>query len=178
MRASYALPGIFPPVALGGRWLVDGALVNPVPVSAARVLGARLVIAINLSSDIIGRGLIVAGESPSQQEQPATPEPERRGLRGMFGSERALKRQFVSNGRRPGIPTVMVDAFNIMQDRITRARLAGDPPDVLITPRLGHVGWFDFHRAQEAIEVGARAAERALELIDEAVAALAPQPSS
>ena len=51
----------------------------------------------------------------------------------------------------------MVDAFNIMQDRITRARLAGDPPDVMISPRLGHVGWFDFHRAQEAIELGARA---------------------
>jgi NTE family protein len=175
MRASYALPGIFPPVALGGRWLVDGALVNPVPVSAARVLGARLVIAINLSSDIIGRSLIVAGENPSQQEQPA--EPERGRWRTMFGTERALKRQFVSNSRRPGIPTVMVDAFNIMQDRITRARLAGDPPDVLITPRLGHVGWFDFHRAEEAIEVGARAAERAMELIDEAVTALGPQPS-
>ena len=66
----------------------------------------------------------------------------------------------------------MVDAFNIMQDRITRARLAGDPPDVMISPRLGHIGWFDFHRAQEAIDVGARAAERALEEIDEAVAAL------
>ena len=67
----------------------------------------------------------------------------------------------------------MVDAFNIMQDRITRARLAGDPPDVMINPRLGHVGWFDFHRAQEAIEVGARAAERALEEIGEAVSVFA-----
>ena len=71
----------------------------------------------------------------------------------------------------------MVDAFNIMQDRITRARLAGDPPDVMIGPRLGHIGLFDFHRAQEAIEVGARAAERALELIDEAIAALSPRPA-
>ena len=173
MRASYALPGIFPPVALGGRWLVDGALVNPVPVSAARVLGARLVIAVNLSSDILGRSMIMAGEP--EQEQSAETEPERHGIRGMFGSERALKRQFVSNNRRPGIPTVMVDAFNIMQDRITRARLAGDPPDVMINPRLGHVGWFDFHRAQEAIEVGARAAERELDIISEAIAALTPQ---
>jgi NTE family protein len=93
----------------------------------------------------------------------------------MFGSENALKRQFVGGSRRPGIPSVMVDAFNIMQDRITRARLAGDPPDVMINPRLGRVGWFDFHRAQEAIEVGARAAERELEIIHEAIAALAPQ---
>jgi NTE family protein len=71
----------------------------------------------------------------------------------------------------------MVDAFNIMQDRIARARLAGDPPDVMINPRLGHVGWFDFHRAQEAIEVGARVTERALEEIGEAVSALAPRPA-
>jgi NTE family protein len=173
MRASYALPGIFPPVALDGRWLVDGALVNPVPVSAARVFGARLVIAINLNSDVLGRSMILSGDSPEQASQPA---PEPRGLRGMF--EHTLKRQFVGGSRRPGIPTVMVDSFNIMQDRITRARLAGDPPDVMINPRVGHVGWFDFHRAQEAIDAGARATERALDEISEAVAALAPRPAS
>ena len=60
MRASYALPGIFPPVRLGGRWLVDGALVNPVPVSAARALGARLVIAVNLNTDMFGRGTTIS----------------------------------------------------------------------------------------------------------------------
>lgn len=172
MRASYALPGIFPPVALGGRWLVDGALVNPVPVSAARVLGARLVIAVNVNSDILGRSMIMAGEN----DAPLTPPGAQPGR--AFGAEQSLKRQFVSSGRRPGLPSVMVDAFNIMQDRITRARLAGDPPDVMINPRLGHVGWFDFHRAQEAIEVGARAAERELPLINEAVAALAPRSAS
>jgi len=179
VRASYALPGIFPPVSLDGRWLVDGALVNPVPVSAARVFGARLVIAVNLNSDILGRSITMGGENPAPND-PAT-EPDGvhpwRSLRSMFSFERTLKRQFVGNGRRPGIPTLMVDAFNIMQDRITRARLAGDPPDVSIIPRLGHVGWFDFHRAQEAIEVGARATERTLELIDEAIAALAPRPA-
>ena len=71
----------------------------------------------------------------------------------------------------------MVDAFNIMQDRITRARLAGDPPDVTISPRIGHIGWFDFHRAKEAIEAGARSTERALEMIDEVVLALSPRPA-
>ena len=174
MRASYALPGIFPPVALDGRWLVDGALVNPVPVSAARVFGARMVIAVNVSSDTLGRSITMAGENPSAAENVV----ERRGLSRIFRAEQTLKRQFVGGGRRPGIPTVMVDAFNIMQDRITRARLAGDPPDVAINPRLGHVGWFDFHRAQEAIAVGSRAAERAFEEIDEAIAALAPRPAS
>jgi NTE family protein len=177
MRASYALPGIFPPIPLDGRWLVDGALVNPVPVSAARVLGARLVIAVNLNSDILGRSMIMAGESTEPQPPPEDLPTEKRGLRAIFGAEYLLKRQFVGGVRRPGIPTVMVDAFNIMQDRIARARLAGDPPDVMINPRLGHVGWFDFHRAQEAIEVGARVTERALEEIGEAVSALAPRPA-
>lgn len=179
VRASYALPGIFPPVSLDGRWLVDGALVNPVPVSAARVFGARLVIAVNLNSDILGRSITMAGENPAPNADNHKPDSahHRRGLRAMFSSERTLKRQLVGNVRRPGIPTLMVDAFNIMQDRITRARLAGDPPDATIVPRLGHVGWFDFHRAQEAIEVGARATERTLELIDEAITALAPRPA-
>ena len=176
MRASYALPGIFPPVLLDGRWLVDGALVNPVPVSATRVFGARLVIAVNLSTDILGRSMIMAGED-AEHEQPPDLVPERGGFRSIFGSERALKRQFAGGPRRPGIPSVMIDAFNIMQDRIARARLAGDPPDVMINPRVGHIGWFDFHRAQEGIEVGARAAERALDDISEAVAALAPRPA-
>jgi NTE family protein len=177
IRASYALPGIFPPVFLDGRWLVDGALVNPVPVSAARVLGARLVIAVNLNADVFGRSMIMTGEGEEPQPQPDDPAPEARGLRAMFGIERALKRQFVGGARRPSIPTVMVDAFNIMQDRIARARLAGDPPDVMINPRLGHVGWFDFHRAHEAIEAGSRVAERAMDEISEAIAALAPRPA-
>lgn len=177
IRASYALPGLFPPVFLDGRWLVDGALVNPVPVSAARVLGARLVIAVNLNSDVFGRSMIMSGESAEPQLPPDAPAPEGRGLRAMFGAERFIKRQFFGGSRRPSIPTVMVDAYNIMQDRIARARLAGDPPDVMINPRLGHVGWFDFHRAQEAIEAGARVAERAMDEISEAIAALAPRPA-
>ena len=81
----------------------------------------------------------------------------------MFSRERALRRQILGRRGRPGIPTVMVEAFNVMQDRITRARLAGDPPDVLISPRLGAVGWFDFHRAADAIAIGAEAAEKAID---------------
>ena len=85
-----------------------------------------------------------------------------------------MKREFFGSGERPGISTVMVDAFNIMQDRITRARLAGDPPDMLITPRVGQIGWFDFHRADDLIGFGARAAERAIDSIQEAIHILAP----
>ncbi len=172
-RASYALPGIFPPVKIGGRWLVDGALVNPVPVSAARALGARLVIAVNLNADLFGRGTIIADHGSDQEDDNAAAEMARpQGLRGMFSGEKSLRRQFFGTRGRPGIPTVMVEAFNVMQDRITRARLAGDPPDVLISPRLGKVGWFDFHRGADAIKIGAEAAEKAMEGITEALAGL------
>lgn len=174
MRASYALPGIFPPVKLGGRWLVDGALVNPVPVSAARALGARLVIAVNLNADLFGRGTTIAshGSDASDEAIVQTIAEESGGLlRGI--PERLLKRQFFGTPGRPGISTVMTDAFNVMQDRITRARLAGDPPDVMISPRLREVGWFDFHRAAEGIALGEQAAERALESIKESLTGLA-----
>jgi NTE family protein len=179
LRASYALPGIFPPVRLGGRWLVDGALVNPVPVSAARALGARLVIAVNLNADMLGRGTTIASHGSDANDEQLRQRLLKRpnGLRRIFSPERAIKRQFIDSGR-PGIPTVMVEAFNIMQDRITRARLAGDPPDVLISPRLGHVGWFDFHRAQQAIDVGANATQRMLDPIAEAITALSSFPAS
>jgi NTE family protein len=172
MRASYALPGVFPPISLDGRWLVDGALVNPVPVSAGRVLGARLVIAVNVNTDIIGRSMIMTGDGDAQAV-PVESVPERGGT--IFGAENSVRRQFVGHSRRPSLPSVMIDAFNIMQDRIARARLAGDPPDVMITPRLGRIGFFDFDRAQDIIESGARAAERELDQIGDAIAALTPQ---
>ena len=177
IRASYALPGIFAPVLVGDRWLVDGALVNPVPVSAARALGAEIVIAANVSSDVFTHATTIYSHGPSPE--PAGPVVEivpapRRGIGKFFSPERTLKREFFGSGGRPGISTMMVDAFNIMQDRITRARLAGDPPDLLITPRVGQVGWFDFHRADDLIAHGARAAERAIESIQEAIAILAP----
>jgi NTE family protein len=171
LRASYALPGIFPPVLIGGRWLVDGALVNPVPVSAARALGARLVIAVNLNSDLFGRGTIIASHGSDDGDETSAP-PKANGFRSMLGGERSLRRQILGRRGRPGLPTVMVEAFNVMQDRITRARLAGDPPDVLISPRLGSVGWFEFHRAAEAIDIGAQAAEKAIGAVSEAVTAL------
>ncbi len=178
MRASYALPGIFPPVRLGGRWLVDGALVNPVPVSAARAFGARVVIAVNLDADRFARGATIASHGSDASDEPpdAAPGAPRKGalqsLRGMFGAERTFKRQIFGSDARPGFSTVMIEAFNIMQDRLTRMRLAGDPPDVHITPQIGHIGWLDFQRAADAIAAGKTAAERALEPILESIEAL------
>ena len=172
LRASYALPGIFPPVRIAGRWLVDGALVNPVPVSAARALGARLVIAVGLNSDLFGRGTVISeyGTNDTDDGMPAN---EGSGLRGIFSDGFSLRHLF-GGRQRPGIPTVMIEAFNVMQDRITRARLAGDPPDVSVMPRVGAIGWFDFHRAAESIAIGAEAAEKAIPTIAEAIAALTP----
>ena len=185
MRASYALPGIFAPVLVGDRWLVDGALVNPVPVSAARALGAEIVIAANLSSDVFTHSTTIYSHGPSAEVTVAVepqaaiaPAPPKRGFGRLFSAERTMKREFFGGGGRPGISTVMVDAFNIMQDRITRARLAGDPPDMLITPRVGQIGWFDFHRADDLIGFGARAAERAIDSIQEAIHILAPAAAS
>jgi NTE family protein len=148
-------------------------LVNPVPVSAARALDARLVIAVNLNSDLFGRGTIIASHGSDDSDEPEPPKPKTPGLRGMFSSgERNLRRQFLGRRGSPGIPTVMIEAFNVMQDRITRARMAGDPPDVLISPRLGQVGMFDFHRAGDAIQLGVEATEKAIEGINEAITAL------
>jgi NTE family protein len=176
MRASYALPGIFSPVLIGDRWLVDGALVNPVPVSAARALGAEIVIAANLSSDVFTHSTTIYshGTTASAPQAVIEPEPPKRGFGRLFSAERTMKREFFGSGGRPGISSVMVDAFNIMQDRITRARLAGDPPDLQISPRVGQIGWFDFHRADDLIAHGARAAERAIDSIQEAIQILAP----
>lgn len=166
LRSSYALPGIFMPVLLGRRWLVDGALVNPVPVSAARALGARVVIAVNLNADLFGRGTTIATPDDPAEWLPA-------GRNGAEGTaERLIKRQMLGVAGRPGISTVMMEAFNIMQDRITRARLAGEPPDVMVSPRLAGISPFDFHRAAEAIEIGVEAAEKVLDQVAEAIAAL------
>jgi NTE family protein len=161
VRASYALPGIFRPVKINGRWLFDGALVNPIPVSVARAHGARYVIAVNLNFDICGRGTIVPHLEPDVAAE-ETPEPPVTGKNGT-AMRRLLKRQVLGKSETtPGISTVMVEAFNIVQDRIARSRLAGDPPDAMINLRLSDIGLFDFHRADELIRRGEEAAKRHL----------------
>jgi len=165
VRASYALPGIFKPVKINDRWLFDGALVNPIPVSVCRAHGARYVIAVNLNFDMCGRGTIVPHFEPDIVEVPPEPEPEPEPLlaKNGFAVRRLLRRQIFGKGEAaPGISTVMVEAFNIVQDRIARSRLAGDPPDMMISPRLSGIGLFDFHRADELIERGVKAAKREL----------------
>ena len=142
MRASYALPGVFEPVTCNRRVLVDGALVNPVPVSVCRAYEQPLVVAVNLHYDLFGRAAVIkhsAGELRRRTDAHA---------RG------PLQRRIAGEGTRLGVTGVMVEAFNIIQDRISRARLAGDPPDLSLQPKLGHIGLTEFHRADEAIRIG------------------------
>lgn len=137
LRASYALPGIFEPVKCNGRTLVDGALVNPVPVSVCRAYEQTLVVAVNLNYDLYGRSAVIkhsAGLHNADAQTAADPQN--------------------SNATRLGLTSVMVQAFNIIQDRISRARLAGDPPDLALHPKLADIGLSEFHRAGEAIDRG------------------------
>ncbi len=160
MRASYALPGIFEPVAIGNRLLVDGALVNPVPVSVCRAFEADAVVAINLSSDVFGRGTVVQNASAEQI-----------GLVSMPEGKKTSKSNRL--GKTLGVTGVMVEAFNIIQDRIARSRLAGDPPDISIRPSVGDIGLAEFHRADEAIEIGYQAAKREVHRLLELVPQIA-----
>ena len=166
MQASYALPGIFNPVNVNGRYLVDGALVNPVPVSLARAMGARVVIAVNLSSDTFGRGTIIP--HAHDDDEPVVPNPENDQpdpVTGPLGNLRNLV--FGSEPETPGISSIMFDAYTIIQDRISRSRLAGDPPDLVINPRLNKIGMFEFHRADESIKAGFMAAEKVIRELHE-----------
>jgi NTE family protein len=173
LRASLALPGLFRPHKVDGVWLVDGALVNPIPVSVCRALGAQMVIAVNLNADIIGkhrRHKNDAGTDTQTDDSFLTEDPfaeisdtgarVRRSLLGQL---------FRGSDQTPSVFNVMVQSLNIIQDRLGRSRLAGDPPDVSVTPRLGHIGLLEFDRADEEIEESEAAVVRALPSIREAI---------
>lgn len=157
VRASIALPALFAPVMHDGRVLVDGGLVNPVPVSLARAMGAEVVIAVDLSSDILGRHL----RAEPGSEMPAAEASEwKRKLQERLGA--LIPARPEDEPRPPSMLNVVASSINIMQVRISRSRMAGDPPDVIVAPRLAHLGLLDFHRAAEAIKEGERAVGAAL----------------
>jgi len=162
IRASYALPGIFEPVRLADRWLFDGALVNPVPVTVCRALGADFVIAVNVTADMMYRAGVIRDASAHQDRTIAGDKPFDQKSDFSF-IERFLPRYFDRRGdEAPNVGSAMIDAFNIIQDRILRSRLAGDPPDAIITARMEDIGMFDFHRADKLIDIGREAAKRTL----------------
>ncbi len=152
VRASLAMPGLFTPVMSSDGILVDGALVNPVPVSLARAMGADVVIAVDLSAGIVGRSLVV--------NEARAGKPSRVG--GWF--RRGFKRLGHDDDvpRPPSMLNVVTSSLDVMQVRITRSRMAGEPPDLIVAPRLSDIGLLDFHRAAEAIHEGERAMAAAL----------------
>lgn len=179
--ASYAMPGLFEPARVDGRILVDGALVNPIPVSVCRALGADIVIAVGLVSDSMFRGTVI-GDRRLEEEAVATlaataAEQPASWMQGAL-SPRAFLSRYMRRGRgdMPGIASVMVDSFAIIHDRIARSRLAGDPPDILINARLDQFGLFEFHRAAELIAIGADTAKRWLPEINDLVGMAEPAP--
>ncbi len=154
MRASYALPGLFEPVKIGGRWLYDGAIINPVPVNVARAFGADWVLALAIGTDVPNGATLF--ETAEEDEPAPAPEPAPAGRLWWLRRGPAAKAEGA-----PGVATVMVDTFNITQDRIMRSRLAGDPPDQMIMMKAKNVGLFEFHRAAELIELGRAAVRKA-----------------
>lgn len=208
VRASIALPGLFTPVLREGRLLVDGGLVNPVPASLARAMGADIVIAVDLNVDLMQRHMqpLAVQEapppipSPRQQQaedgdeegddmlnrtQPypvppaggttgeeagaAVPPPGKPWSRRLtswipgVGAPPAVANNPLVDGMRiPSVLDVVMTSVNIMQMRITRSRMAGDPPELVIAPRLAHLGLLDFHRAKEAMDAGYAATQAAL----------------
>lgn len=163
VRASIALPGLFTPARLDGRWLLDGGLVNPVPVSLCRAMGADWVIAVDLNSDLIGRHLKSKPEKPARKKKTpaakALADSVMATIQSRF-SQLGLNRD--AEEKPPAMLDVLATSINIMQVFITRSRLAGEPADVMITPRLAELGLMEFHRAAHAIEEGSRAAEQVL----------------
>lgn len=162
VRASIALPGLFTPVQRDGSWLVDGGLVNPVPVSLCRAMGADLVIAVDLNADLLGRHL---KPRPATASQPSAAKPESLADALVTRIGTTLAQLGLEQDEGPDPPAmldVLASSINIMQVQITRSRLAGDPADVLVTPRLAELGLMEFHRAGLAIDAGRRAVETAL----------------
>ncbi len=154
VMASIALPGLFAPVYNKGRWLVDGGLVNPVPVSLCHALGADTVIGVNLNGNIVGKHRRREEKSTIRKESAA----QNGTMDRLLGSIKSYSDSwFSSDNSSPDAPSLfesIAGSINITQDRITRSRMAGDPPDVLLNPQLAHIGLLDFHRASEAIEEG------------------------
>ncbi len=164
VRASMALPGLFAPVRYDGHWLVDGGLVNPVPVSICRSLGADMVIGVNLNGEVAGRKARFAGRETRLSLSLPENELFQRISEGLAPFRERMQAWLPDEEdelRRPNLFEVVAGSIDIMQDILTRNRLAEDAPDVLIEPRLGHMGLMEFDRATEAMEEGVAAVEAA-----------------
>ncbi len=171
VRASIALPGIVSPAQIDGKWLVDGGLTNPVPISVCRALGAEVIIAVNLNGDLVGRRFDkVRTPPPVAAPSRVTTELFRRMLGQLPGARPGQAAEIAPDllpqvSSAPGYLDVLANSLNIMQDHITRTRLAGEPPDVLLVPRLANIGLMEFTKAREAIAEGRHCVQHALPML-------------
>lgn len=203
IQASCAIPALFSPVQHGDRWLVDGAVVNPVPVNLCRQLGADFVIAVNLNADFRPLRLekLRQDHEANQRKTEDFFTKSQNVLRQWFSSDNKqeeIEEQQAEEGKviadtpeeqidvgldevqkeaiepvippvqkrnPPGIMSVMSSSLEILQARVTRSRLAGDPPDILIEPQLTDVGIMEFHRAEELCAKGEETINRLAEQI-------------
>lgn len=164
IQASCAIPALFAPVYHNGKWLVDGAVVNPVPVNQCRQLGADFVIAVNLSADFRPQkvaSFIKEHEQSIEHSEELIQRNASSFVKQWFASEKPNDEA----GPPPSIINVMSSSLEILQARVTRSRLAGEPPDVLIEPQLRDVGILEFHRAQELNQKGSDTIARLAEQI-------------
>ena len=174
VRASIAVPGIFTPVIIGEKYLVDGGLVNPVPVSVARQMGSDIVIAVDLNHDIIGKNLKIGPKRRDKSWRKKKKFSNKVSVKDRVFHEVKEKiknidvplfdsmRQWLVKEHMPNIFDIMLTSINIMENRITQANLRLEPPDILIRPNLGYIKFMDFHRAEEAIFEGYQAAKKAI----------------
>ncbi len=163
IRASFSFPGVFTPVEMNGDLLVDGGLVNPVPVSAVKKMGANFVIAVDLNNEMAFEAeqkLLTKKEASENKESDLSDGR----FSALYEKLRALdvpamayiKRKFIKNGA-PSIFQVLMTSVKIMKRRIAIMNLQVDPPDILIQPNLGHISFMGFDRAEEVITEGYRA---------------------
>jgi len=180
VRASSGLPGLFTPMYYQDRWMIDGGVVNPVPVSLCRAMGADFVIAVNLNSHYGPGAQMMQRFARARQRSAEREEAEEREEEAESASWTSLERWSgmvdglveafkspPSKSSEPGMFDVIASSVNIMQDRITRSRMVGDPPNLVLSPDLGHFQLMDFHRAEEAIEVGRDTVARSSEELEE-----------
>lgn len=169
LRATMSYPGLFEPVRMGGRWLVDGGLVDPVPVGMARAMGAEVVIAVDLNSRIVSRtkagaGVAKAAHSTQTTSKPVSAENGNRNelvkkMSDYYDNIEQRLRQKTSDllhrdHSTPDIIDTVMTSVSIMQERITRINLAVDQPDILIRPRLGELKMMNFDQIEHTIEEG------------------------
>ncbi len=163
--SSISLPGLFPAIRKNEKWLVDGGLVNPVPVSVCRAMGADIVIAVNLNGDIIGKRFrkpknVVKNTAKSEAIKD-------QGVMDKFselveGYTASLFSTKKDNNHSPSLFETIATSVNITQDRITKSRMVGDPPDILLSPKLSHIGLLELYRGNEAIAEGEKCVKRML----------------